>query len=209
MPPVKRAVRSRREQQAAQTRQKIVDAATALFGESGYAATTITAIAERADVAVETVYARFRSKAGVLDAVLEPAVVGNDDGLDILELPEITAIRACADQREQVRRLAGFSRTLLERAAPVQHILALAAAVDAGAAELRRRDVERRRQVQARYIDMLLGNGPLRLDAADAASTYSALANPDTFALLTEEHGWDPARFEAWLADGLARLLLP
>jgi AcrR family transcriptional regulator len=187
-----------------------VGAATELFGDPGYAATTITAIAERADVAVETVYSRFRNKAGVLDAVLEPAVVGNDQGLDILELPAIASIRACTDQREQVRLLAEFSRSLLERAAPVQHILSLAAAVDSGAAELQRRDRDRRRLVQAAYVDMLRVNGPLRasLTAEQAAATYSALANPATFALLTVDHGWSADAFEAWLADGLTQLLL-
>jgi AcrR family transcriptional regulator len=211
MPPVKRAARTRREEQAARTRERIVDAATALFTDPGYAATTITAIADRADVAVETVYARFRTKAGVLEAVLEPVVVGNDQGLDVLELPEITAVRRSGDQHEQVRLLARFSRTLLARAAPVQHILALAAAVDPGAAALRDRDVERRRRVQASYIEMLVANGPLRegLDAARAASTYSALANPATFALLTDQHGWSAEEFEDWLADALTRLLLP
>ncbi|GLZ48827.1 TetR family transcriptional regulator [Actinomycetospora sp. NBRC 106375] len=210
MPPVKRAPRRRREQQAAQTRQRIVDAATVLFADPGYAATTISAIAERADVAVETVYARFRTKAGVLDAVLEPAVVGNDQGLDILDLPAIAEVRACTDQRDQVRLLAGFSRTLLERAAPVQHILALAAAVDPGAADLRRRDVERRATVQAAYIEMLRANGPLRdgLDVAEAAATYAAMANPGTFSLLTDQYGWSPDAFEVWLADSLTRVLL-
>ncbi|GAA4921189.1 TetR/AcrR family transcriptional regulator [Actinomycetospora succinea] len=205
-----RPPRTRREQQAAETRNRIVGAATELFGDPGYAATTITAIADRADVAVETVYSRFRNKAGVLNAVLEPAVVGNDQGLDILELPAIAAIRARSDQREQVRLLAEFSRTLLERAAPVQHILALAAAVDTGAAELERRDRDRRREVQAVYIDMLLVNGPLRADltAERAAATYSALANPSTFALLTVDHGWSADDFQTWLADSLTRLLL-
>ncbi|MHC1559312.1 TetR/AcrR family transcriptional regulator [Actinomycetospora sp. C-140] len=210
MPPVKRAPRTRREQQAAQTRRRIVDAATALFADPGYAATTISAIAERADVAVETVYARFRNKAGVLDAVLEPAVVGNDQGLDILDLPAIAEVRASTDQREQMRLLARFSRTLLERAAPVQHILALAAAVDPGAADLRRRDVERRGTVQAAYIEMLRANGPLRegLDVGEAAATYAAMANPGTFSLLTEQYGWSADAFEVWLADSLIRLLL-
>ncbi|MEJ2889071.1 TetR/AcrR family transcriptional regulator [Actinomycetospora aeridis] len=211
-PPVKgqRPPRTRREQQAAETRDRIVGAATELFGDPGYAATTITAIADRADVAVETVYSRFRNKAGVLNAVLEPAVVGNDQGLDILELPAIAVIRDCADHREQVRLLAEFSRTLLERTAPVQHILALAAAVDPGAAELQRRDRARRREVQAVYIDMLLARGPIRagLTAEQAGATYSAMANPSTFALLTVEHGWSADDFQAWLTDSLTRLLL-
>lgn len=64
--------------------------------------------------------------------------------------------------------------------------------------------------MQASYIEMLAANGPLRdgLTADDAASTYSALANPATFSLLTEQHRWSPEKFETWLAESLSRLLL-
>ncbi len=53
------------------------------------------AIAERADVAVETIYSRFRNKANLLDAILEPAIVGGTDGRDLGDLPDIVAIRQC------------------------------------------------------------------------------------------------------------------
>jgi hypothetical protein len=58
---------------------------------------------------------------------------------------------------------------------------------------------------------MLLHNGPLRegMSAADAAATYSALANPDTYAELTSHRGWSPDHYENWLRDALNLLLLP
>jgi hypothetical protein len=58
---------------------------------------------------------------------------------------------------------------------------------------------------------MLLTNGPLRdgLTSEDAAATYSALANPSTYALLVAERGWTADHFEHWLADSLTRLMLP
>jgi AcrR family transcriptional regulator len=48
---------SRRRQGAARTRTAILDAARELFTERGYAATPMSAIAERAGVALDTVYA--------------------------------------------------------------------------------------------------------------------------------------------------------
>ena len=81
--------RTRRAERAEQTRRRILDAATALFIEKGYTAATIDAIAAAADVAVETVYSRFRNKANLLEAILEPAIVGADDGRDLFERPEI------------------------------------------------------------------------------------------------------------------------
>lgn len=204
------APRTRRATRAAQTRQRILDAASALFADPGFAATTIEAIATRADVAVETVYSRFRSKANLLVALLEPAIVGNEDGLDLLDRPEIVEVRAATDQQQQLRLLAHFSRTILERTAHAQRILHSAAASDPAAAELQRNDSSRRYRTQAAYIDMLLTNGPLRPDVTPtkAADTYAALANPSSYRLLIDERGWTPQQYENWLADSLTRLLL-
>jgi AcrR family transcriptional regulator len=187
-----------------------VESATALFDARGYAATTMEAIAERADVAVETVYSRFRTKANLLDAILEPAIVGVTDGRDLFDLPEIAEIRQCTDQRTQVRLLARFSRGILERSAVAHRILRSAAAADPTAAELQRRDAKRRGDGQRVYVDMLLANGPLRdgLAPNDAAATYSALSNPNTYALLVGERAWTADKFEQWLGDSLTLLLL-
>lgn len=186
-------------------------AATELFDSIGYPITTMDAIAERADVAVETIYSRFRTKANLLDAILEPAIVGGTDGPDLDALPDMVAIRQCPDQRTQVRMLARFSRGILERTAPAHRILRSAATTDPSAAELQRRDTKRRGDAQRSYIDMLLVNGPLRpaLTPDDAAATYSALSNPNTYALLVGERGWSPDKFEHWLAESIESLVLP
>jgi AcrR family transcriptional regulator len=204
------AGRSRRAERAEQTRRRIVEAATELFDSRGYAATTMGAIAEKADVAVETVYSRFRTKANLLDAILEPAIVGVTDGRDLFDLPAIALIRQCPDQRTQIRMLASFSRGILERTAVAHRILRSAAASDPAAADLQRADARRRGEGQRLYIDMLGSNGPLRdgLPPEDAAGTYSALSNPNTYALLVGERQWTAEKFEQWLGDSLTLLLL-
>ena len=202
--------RSRRAERAEQTRRQILDAATALFDTHGYPATTMEAIAQRADVAVETVYSRFRTKANLLGAILEPAIVGVTDGRDLFDLPEIAQIKQCPQQRTQIRMLARFSRGILERTAVAHRILRSAAATDLAAAEMQRADAKRRGDGQRIYIDMLLANGPLRegLTADEAAATYSALSNPSTYALLVGDRNWTAAQFERWLGDSLTLLLL-
>jgi AcrR family transcriptional regulator len=55
----------RRERKKADTRQKIVTAASALFWSKGYDATSIIDIADVADVAPGTVYLHFESKADI------------------------------------------------------------------------------------------------------------------------------------------------
>ncbi|HET7310114.1 MAG TPA: TetR family transcriptional regulator [Mycobacteriales bacterium] len=205
-----RPPRTRRAEKAERTRQQIQEAAQALFLSRGYASTTMDAIARHADVAVETVYARFRNKIALLEAILEPAIVGTDDGRDIFDLPEIAHIRQTTDQRVQIGLLAAFSRGILERTHAAHRILASAAAVDPKAADLQRRDTSRRVGGQRRYIDMLTLHRPLRagLTYDEAAATYSTLANPSTYSLLTGDLGWSADDFQAWLETTLARLLL-
>jgi AcrR family transcriptional regulator len=64
----------RRAESAAATRNRIVDAAAALYREHGVSGTTIQAVAERADVARGTVVNHFGGSDGLLEAVLDRAV---------------------------------------------------------------------------------------------------------------------------------------
>jgi AcrR family transcriptional regulator len=199
-----------RAMRAEQTRQRIMAAAERLFLDHGYAAATIQMVAAEANVAVETVYARFRNKLGLLEAILEQAILPAADGRDILEQPEVQAIRGLSDQREQLRQLARFSRRILERTDVAHRVLRSAAEADVEAARLQERDTRRRVEGQREYVAILLANGPLRedIDAEAAADTYSVLASPDTYAFLVHGRGWTPERFELWLGDSLEQLLL-
>lgn len=207
---VKPQARTLRAEQSERTRQRIIQAATSLFLSGGYAGTTLQAIAREAGVAVETVYSRFKNKTNLLAAILEDGIVPSQDGRDIFDSPEIEQIRAMPEQREQVRLLAAFSRGILERTDAAHRILRSAAEVDEQASQLQKQDTARRLDGQRIYIDLLLANGSLRsgLSPEDAAVTYSALANPETYFLLVNTAGWSAERFEEWLAESVARLLL-
>jgi AcrR family transcriptional regulator len=203
--------RNRRARQAAATRARIVEAAGRLFAERGYAATTIDAVAAEADVAVETVYARFKNKRNLLDAYLDVSIVGDTEPVPLLDRPEVQAVTAATDQREQLQRLARIMRAVLERNASVHAVLRTAAAgapeLDALAAE----DDRRRKATHRAFVEMLASRGPLRdgLSTSEATDTMSALANPETYSYLTRRRGWSPPRVERWLAENLTLLLLP
>lgn len=66
-----------------ETRRKVLAAARALLTEpAGYASFTVDAVAKRADVARATVYYRFGSKAGLLEALFDDlAAAGRMDRL--------------------------------------------------------------------------------------------------------------------------------
>lgn len=203
--------RTRRAERAEETRRRIIAAATALFTELGFAGATIEAIAATADVAVETVYSRFRNKATLLEAILGPAISGRQGGGSLFDRPEFAEIRACTDQRRQLHLLAQFSRQTLQRTDQIHRILRTASAVDPNAADLERADELRRHTSQRAYIDALLANGPLRdgLTPEVATDTYAALASPTTYAFFVHQLGRPPEFFEQWLGDSLEQLLLP
>src|SRR3954451_19017838 len=69
----------RRREQAAATRQEILQAAQRLFEEQGYSATTMAAIAAEAGVALKTVYVAFETKSGLLRALWHLLLRGDED----------------------------------------------------------------------------------------------------------------------------------
>ena len=119
---------------ALETRSRIVAAARDLFVENGYPATTIAAIASRAEVAPDTVYATFGGKLAVLKATMDVVVGGDERDVKVLDRTGPQAMRAETDQRRQIAMFAAGLTQQLERIAPVDAILRGAAAVDPAAA---------------------------------------------------------------------------
>lgn len=74
-----------RQQQAAQTRSKVVAAAAELFATLGYAHTTFAKIAAAAGVSAQTVQAHG-PKAALLKAASEYATLGEPDKEDVFDL---------------------------------------------------------------------------------------------------------------------------
>jgi AcrR family transcriptional regulator len=205
-----KAPRDRRARQVAATRARIVDAAGRLFSEHGYGATTIDAVAAEADVAVETVYARFKNKRNLLDAYLDVSIVGDAKPVALLDRPEVQAVAAMPDQRKQVQMLARIMRGVLERNAGAHAVLRSAMGTDSDIDALVAQDDDRRKETHRSFVEILRAQGPLRsgLSIADAVDTMSAMAHPDTYAFMTRRRGWTPERYERWLSDNLRLLLL-
>src|SRR6266705_4624339 len=67
-----------RQRQAGDTRRRIVEAARQLLKSNGYGGMTIEGIAQRAEVSAQTVYAIFKSKTGILIALLDQSTFGPD-----------------------------------------------------------------------------------------------------------------------------------
>ena len=200
-----------RKEQARQTRARMLDAAQRLFAERGYAGSTMDAIASAAGVAVDTVYAGFGGKRGVLSALLDVRVGGDDEPVELLDRPGPQAVRSEPDQRRQVARFAEDITTIVERVRPVDDIFRGAAAVDSEVASLRANVQESRYQGMRQFIAWLAANGPLGrgLTEDDAAAIVWALTSPEVHRLLRSDRGWTSERYTEWLADTLRTTLLP
>jgi len=202
---------SLRKQQAGQTRLRILDAAETLFADRGYPATTVEGIAGAAGVAVDTVYAAFGSKRGVLQALLGVRVGGDEERIDLLERPGPQAVQRERDQKAQVAAFATDVSAILERARPVDDIIRGAAAVDADIAAFRSEAQAYRYRNMRKLASWLRANGPLRagLTEDDAAAITWTMASPEVHGMLRGARGWTAERYTTWLKDSLTRILLP
>jgi AcrR family transcriptional regulator len=212
-PTHKRPYRSAlRREQAQLTRRRILDGAEELFLADGFGATTIAAVAERAGVAVDTVYATFGSKRGILKALMEVRVVGDDEPVALLDREGPGAAARESDQRRRVEMVAGDIAAIHERTRRIDDLMLSAAGDDPEIAALRA-DVQQRQRLAGMRaaVSAIRGEDGLRadLDRERAVDVLWAIAGPDLHRLLREQRGWEPERYRAWLADAIARLLLP
>jgi AcrR family transcriptional regulator len=188
----------------------VIEAAQCLFLERGYGATTIEAISELADVPPATLYRLFSSKSGILKALVDVSIVGDEEAVPMANRPEIRTLLAEADPRSN---LVGFARITAEvnsRVAPLYRVLVSAAGSDADAAALFE-ELTRQRQTGQRLIARSLTRaGSLRPDLRerDAADLIHALMSPELYQLLVVDRHWNSERYERWLANTLADQLL-
>jgi AcrR family transcriptional regulator len=200
-----------RKEQARQTRARILEAAQRLLAERGYATSTMDAVASEAGVAVDTVYSNFGSKRGLLSALMDLRVGGDDQPVELLDRAGPQAVRREPNQKRQIALFAEDVSAISERARPVDDIIRGAAAVDAEIAAYRARMQETRFENMRRFVSWVAANGPLRagVSESDAAAIVWSLTSPEMHRLLRVVRGWTPERYREWLAQTLTRTLLP
>ena len=199
-----------RTRQAAETRRRIVEAAARLFLRQGYAATSISAIAAEAGVAVQTVYASLTTKRDILEAVIQAGVRGDEDEVAVTAHARWLQMQAEADPRRKLSMFARIHREICEREAELFGILETAAAVDPDLAPLLHDKERFRYQDQTRVVRSLRRQGQLRAggSARNASDSIWALASERVYLALVKERGWSAKQFEKWLTDQLEAALL-
>jgi len=190
-------------------RRAVVEAARTLFLERGYVTTTIHAISEQADVPPATVYRLFSSKLGILKALLDTSISGDDQPRAVQERPDVASLFAEADPDKLLFGIAGVTRAINERTNDVYRVLVSAAGSDPAAAELLHEIRRQRDRGQSQIARALVRARKLKpgLKERDATDVIHALMSPEVYRLLVGERGWTPQRYQQWLAATLAQQL--
>jgi AcrR family transcriptional regulator len=208
--PKRRYNSPRRQEQAAATRQSILDAAERLFERQGYAATTMEAIAAEGGVALKTVYVAFETKSGLLRALWDLRLKGDEDEVAVSLRQWYLDVINEPDAERQLRLNARNARVVKLRIAPLLEVIRDAAPVEPDTAalwEIIQTDfyANQRSIVESVNEKRALKPG---LDVTRAADILWTLNHPDLWLLLVGRRGWTPEQFEQWFADTACAQLL-
>lgn len=202
---------SRRKAQVEDTRTAILDAAIALFAEKGWVATTIAAIASKAGVSPETVYARFGNKKTIAHELVVRAMRADQPDTPMMQQARRAMVLQNTDGGDIIDGFAADISELLARVAPILAAVRAAAETDTEMAELYADLHQARRRNLGTLIDRLDRSGALRpgLDIELAKDTLWSVASPELWLLRLTQLGATPESNRDWIRTTLRRLLLP
>jgi AcrR family transcriptional regulator len=194
----------RRQEQAAATRQAIIDAARALFVERGYARTTVADIAAAAHVAVPTVYVSVGPKPAILGELRKriPALAGvpEDVQSDLALLSDpIGVISGTVAVIRQMMETSGDLMLAIEAAAPFEPV----------ATEAWEEGLVLHRAGWTMAVERLEALGALKptLHPRKAADALSFLSLHATWRTLGRD-GWTFDEIETWIVVTAITLVL-
>jgi len=199
--------RKGRRERAIQTRDRILDAAHALFMEQGYDDTTIQQVAAAAGVAVQTVYFTFGNKARLLSQLQDRVILGNAASEQWAEQPWAAELRSETDPRKLLDLFVKVDSQIKRRVGPF--IARLGAALPNDTSQAAGRDA-RRDVFFGTVIDRLLQLGALRsgLSRDRALDILRVVNSLEAYVELTERRGWSGEEWRAWLGRVLRAELL-
>ena len=202
-------VKTSRREKAQATRTAIIRAAQAEFVENGFHGATITAIAKRAKVAPQTVYFVFHTKAELISAVIDTAVMGEEDPQAPEDTPWFAEMLAEPDPADCIRIFVRGAGEVYARASFVGEVLHAAALTDEEVRSTHEHHEKPGTRVRG-VVEMLAEKGELRpgLTVDTATDVFMTVYGDGTYTVLRTERGWSHEQVMDWLCDVLPRMLL-
>lgn len=194
---------------AARTRARIVEAATQLFEQQGWAGTTIPSVGRTAGVSPKTVEAAFGTKAALLRESVDYAIRGDLDPIPMRRREAVARMEAAPTARAMLDLHASHLRRINQRSARLAAAVEQAAPADAAVASLWR-GMNRNRNYAVNWATETLFTKPGRrrgLTRRQAASTFWVALDWGTYRVLTEHAALSPDGVERWLRSYYRALL--
>lgn len=193
-----------RQAQAQENRERILTCARELFESKGFDKVTIEHIADRAKVSAPTIYALFKSKVGILKAVMDNALPAQQHEV----LVERGKLEKTPSKR--IATAAIISRQLYDAERKQLGAFQDVSILDPVLKKLEIEREKRRYQRLAEPISDLAKEKLLapHLNLEKAHDIFWAFTGRDLYRMLVIERGWSSEEYEQWLAQLLAKILL-
>lgn len=203
-------IKSPRREKAQATRRAIVRAAHAEFIARGYSGATIASVAQAAGVAPQTIYFVFHTKAALISAAIDAAVMGDDDPRPPEESPWYAEMLTEPDAAQALRVFIRGAAPIFARASALGEVLRAAALTDDEVRATYLHHESLRHASFTRVVAQLTAKGELQsgLTVQTATDVLLTVFSDATFHTLIVERGWSQGDVTQWLCDALPRLLL-
>jgi AcrR family transcriptional regulator len=197
-----------RQAQVAHTEELILAAATELFLAEGYPATTLAAVARRARVGARTVYVRFGTKAALFKRVIDVAIAGDAEPVDVLGRAWTRSAFTAPTAAARITAFAAGGRQIMERTGALFAVAQQAAAVEPLIAGFWQQGREQTRHVHALFWTRMSDGGLLdpKTDLDWLIDTATLLGAAETYLLITRMIGWGLDIYQDWLVTSMTRL---
>ena len=199
----------KRAERARLTREKVVEAARELFVAQGYGATNLQEVADRAGVAVQTIYFVFRNKRTLFKDVVDTAIAGDAEPVAPMDREWFRA--ACAEPTAagQLRAHVRGTREILGRVAPIMSLISAATATDPEIAAQWPDGPDPRYTVQHAAAEALAGKPDARpgVSVEMAADLLFGLLSPELYLIFVRDRDWSPDAWEEWARTALTSQL--